>query len=80
MRSQPIHHDQMRRVLSLACGYYPPKMKGGPEMRRVIDMVVEYPLPGLSLHQVLIMAQDLKAKELVEHLIKRMWCKHQDRH
>ena len=70
----------MRRVLSLACGYYPPKMKGGPEMHKVIDLVVENPLPGLSLHQVLIMAQDLKATDLVEHLLKRMWCKHQDRH
>lgn len=79
MRSQPIHHDQMRRVLSLACGYYPPRIKGGPEMRRVIESVVEYPLPGLSMHQVLIMAQDLKAKDLMQHLLERLWCKHQDR-
>ncbi len=69
----------MRRVLSLACGYYPPRIKGGPEMRRVIESVVEYPLPGLSMHQVLIMAQDLKAKDLMQHLLERLWCKHQDR-
>jgi len=69
----------MRRVLSLACGYYPPPCRGSPHMQNVINMVLEDPLPGLGLRQILVMAQDLGAKELVGHLLERMWYKHLDK-
>lgn len=68
---QPARND-MRMVLSYACGYWPIPMRGSRKMDVAIHVVKSNEVWGFTVQDVLIMCQDLGCTALMTHLLQHL--------